>query len=417
MIRALVLRHEFDLQKLLSASIEVARKGFEWRQLPGRFSDKPRLGCKEVKNISTGNARTDETILRYYKTANVNMKEFHPSNVKVLINKQSIKVNDNNVITIVPFKLTIKNTDGRYNLAEKLCGDTIYVKKKQAKISIPEGSWQIIQAKLDETNIYLTLEKENCSVLNSNYFLGIDCNASGWAAIAASPKRIDSSGNEIKGIVKKFGSGIDHVHKKYRDLNRSFQQKDLLNKLTDRAADIVLDIQRKEAVVIVQCALDNKLAIKMENLTGILSRANSKIYSKELRARLNSWGYYQMQQLIVLQAEEMGVPVFFVNPAFTSQTCSVCGKLGVRESKSVFKCSDENCRYHKGTDADVNAAYNISKSELIVSPGEKGVKEMQGWWKQYWIDNPPLPKPVKIRKSRKKKDPKVENNQEFEAIN
>ena len=57
--------------------------------------------------------------------------------------------------------------------------------------------------------------------------------------------------------------------------------------------------------------------------------------------------------------------IWMVNPAYTSQTCHVCGELGVRvedetstterKGGEYFYCSECNEHFH----ADVNAARNI----------------------------------------------------------
>jgi len=42
-----------------------------------------------------------------------------------------------------------------------------------------------------------------------------------------------------------------------------------------------------------------------------------------------------------------------INPAFTSQTCSLCGQFGVRKGDKFY------CENHKVADADYNASINI----------------------------------------------------------
>jgi transposase len=56
-----------------------------------------------------------------------------------------------------------------------------------------------------------------------------------------------------------------------------------------------------------------------------------------------------------------------VNPAYTSQTCSVCGHCvpGNRESQAVFRCVA--CGY--GVNADVNAACNIAAGRAVNARG------------------------------------------------
>jgi transposase len=72
----------------------------------------------------------------------------------------------------------------------------------------------------------------------------------------------------------------------------------------------------------------------------------------------NRWG------LLVQRLEEKAPGrVEKVNPAYTSQTCSVCGHCapGNRESQAVFRCVACGHREH----ADVNAAKNIAAGRAV----------------------------------------------------
>ncbi len=83
---------------------------------------------------------------------------------------------------------------------------------------------------------------------------------------------------------------------------------------------------------------------------------------------LRNWSYYELQQMIEYKAKSHGIEVRKVNPAYTSQTCSVCGERGERQTQVKFICVNPDCKCHtiydgmKGFTADFNAARNIAMS-------------------------------------------------------
>ena len=74
------------------------------------------------------------------------------------------------------------------------------------------------------------------------------------------------------------------------------------------------------------------------------------------RSILNQ-GWATFAEMLEYKVAERGGQVHYVNPAYTSQTCSSCGSVDARSRKSqaVFECVDCGHRAH----ADVNAAINI----------------------------------------------------------
>ena len=57
---------------------------------------------------------------------------------------------------------------------------------------------------------------------------------------------------------------------------------------------------------------------------------------------------------------EAGIPVEYVKPAYTSQTCHACGHIGRRDEQAEFRCTNDEC--HISTfQADINAAANIAR--------------------------------------------------------
>ena len=79
---------------------------------------------------------------------------------------------------------------------------------------------------------------------------------------------------------------------------------------------------------------------------------------------LASWSYYELQTMIKYKADREGIEVRFINPAYTSQTCSKCGHVhrDNRQTQSQFKCVE--CGFE--LNADHNASINIARSTEFV---------------------------------------------------
>jgi putative transposase len=79
-----------------------------------------------------------------------------------------------------------------------------------------------------------------------------------------------------------------------------------------------------------------------------------QIRGRALRRRLALWQRGLIRRWVEQQAQERGLQVVEVNPAYTSQTCSQCGQRG-RRRRHTFACPQ--CGYQEH--ADINAARNI----------------------------------------------------------
>lgn len=111
---------------------------------------------------------------------------------------------------------------------------------------------------------------------------------------------------------------------------------------------------------VIKFALENHAKyINLEDLSSISKKIKDKFV-------LRNWSYYQLQQQIKYKAKKWGIIVRLVNPAYTSQTCSECGKIGIRRNQAEFICTNPKCKCSKNftekINADFNAARNISMS-------------------------------------------------------
>ena len=97
-------------------------------------------------------------------------------------------------------------------------------------------------------------------------------------------------------------------------------------------------------------------------------------FNKKIRNRLNKWYSGYINEKIELECNKQEIEFFDVNPAYTSQICNSCNKLGKRNGE-IFIC--KNC----GTKhADINAAINILRrkdiKEINLYTRKEKVKEM-----------------------------------------
>lgn len=112
----------------------------------------------------------------------------------------------------------------------------------------------------------------------------------------------------------------------------------------------------------------NAKYINLEDLSGFSSQERNSFV-------LRNWSYYELQQMIEYKAEKHGIEVRYINPAYTSQDCSVCGQRGIRQTQATFTCTNPDCKshtmYEKGFNADFNGARNISMSKNYIERKNK----------------------------------------------
>ena len=118
--------------------------------------------------------------------------------------------------------------------------------------------------------------------------------------------------------------------------------------------------------VIKQALKQNARTIHMESLKDF-GKGKEGYVKDEYKYLLRYWSYYELQSMIEYKAKLEGIEVKYIDPAYTSQTCSYCGERGERKKQEEFVCTNPQCkRRGEKINADFNAARNIAMSKKIV---------------------------------------------------
>lgn len=210
----------------------------------------------------------------------------------------------------------------------------------------------------------VTLDVPEPSPNEPEEYLGVDL---GIITLAAT-----SDGELLNSTTGPKHAHVNEVRGRYARLRTKLQKKGtksakrLLRKRSGRERRFARDVNHCLSKAIVQTAQGTSRGIKLEDLKHIRERAATRgkgTVSKRRRRVLHSWAFFQLRTFIAYKAQVAGVRVVFVNPAYTSQTCSRCGHCARANRKSQSRFSCVACGF--SAHADLNAAVNISRAGVI----------------------------------------------------
>ncbi|MCE5317854.1 MAG: RNA-guided endonuclease TnpB family protein [Parachlamydia sp.] len=133
--------------------------------------------------------------------------------------------------------------------------------------------------------------------------------------------------------------------------------KKALERLRWKIKDLIEELHKKLAHFLVK-TFDKILIPTFET-----SQMVTKLRSKTARSML-TFAHYRFKEFLKCKAEEYSCEVIEVNEAYTSKTCSYCGKIHDIGSKKIMKCS---CGITE--DRDINGARGIYLRALTVTSG------------------------------------------------
>ena len=297
------------------------------------------LACNAIRSVSS--AYKTELTNHPRKNKEEPLKEIVFKNPSIHLDKNTIRYQSDMT------EATVFTVEGRVKV--RLCpGDfqkrlLASGKRKESNLVYRKnkkgGFWFLhISLEYDSTLSTLTekLEKEEV--------IGVDVGENNIAAVSS-------------GKVWKAGE-LKHKRDKYLGLrarlqsNGSQSARQHLRKASGKERRHVTHVNHVVSKSIVEEAAKQKAkVIVLEDLTHIRDRVRA---GKRVRSRLHRWSFRELQQLIEYKAQRRGINVMYVDPRYTSQTCSACSQLGKR-TKHRFVCPHCGLRAH----SDLNASRNL----------------------------------------------------------
>ena len=340
MIQTYKIKHKQDYSKELILAEKIA-----WH---GKYT-----GCRssnDVKHIGLKSMIANQILKKYSN----NRKLKNIKSVKLTIPRQGIKIKYNKI----------------YLPCLKLSLD-IYFNRNFDKIN---------QVEIGKEYAYISVTYPETEQIKPTSFFGVDRNSTSHVLVASNIKT---------GKVLKLGKSCKHIHSKYKEIRRQLGKKKKLKKLKsikDREKRIVKNINHKISKALIERCIRDKSGIVLENLKQIRQTSKSR---RKQRYTLNSWSFYQLAQMMEYKAKKLGIPIFYIEPQYTSQRCSKCGHIEkANRNGKLFCCK----KCGKVENADVNAGFNIAELHQIgISQFSKESDLLEG--------NTDIPKKAMVLKS------------------
>ena len=172
--------------------------------------------------------------------------------------------------------------------------------------------------------------------------LGIKCPA--VAVMSDDTVRFYGNGRQNKFVRRRFA-------KRRKKLGKAKKLK-AIKKSANKEQRWMKDQDHKISRAIVNDAIVHGVGtIKLETLFGIRASART---SRKNNHSLHSWSFYRLAKFIEYKAELAGIKVVYVDPAYTSQTCPICGGVHHAQDRQ-YVCPDCGYRSHR----DIIGARNI----------------------------------------------------------
>ncbi len=315
MILTYKIKHEQDYSEELEKAEKIAWIGFYTKT----------ISSKDVKHIGLKSIIANQILKKYSKNRKLKVVK----NVKLAIPNQGIKIKDGKIY-IPCLKLWLE----------------IWFDRNFEKIN---------QIELGKEYAYISVSYPDKELIKPKTFIGIDRNTTHHTLVAS----------DLNGKVLKFGKSCNHIHNKYKNIRKNLQKKGKykkVKKIKNRERNLIKNINHQISKALVDYALKVKGGLVLENLKNIRKTAKTR---RKQRYSLNSWSFYQLGQMIEYKAKKQGIPIFYIEPQYTSQRCSRCGHIeNANRNGNLFCCKECGKVEDSGANAGFNLAFAQSKGIL-----------------------------------------------------
>lgn len=258
------------------------------------------------------------------------------------INNQNFRINGTNI----EFPVLINGKSKRISVRTKMTDEQriVFASYKLGTMRIVVKNRSIV------AQIVYNIEEPTFS--NEGNIMGVDL------GIKCPAVSYCSDGN-----VRFYGNGRKnkYMRRHYAFLRKKLQSKkkiDAVRRINNKEQRIMKDIDHKLSHNIIETAVAHNVSlIKLEQLSNIRSTTRK---SRKNNHSLHTWSFYRLAQFIEYKARLAGIKVEYVNPAYTSQTCPLCGHVHHADDRN-YVCQ---CGFH--AHRDLLGAMNICNSTEYV---------------------------------------------------
>lgn len=307
-----------------------------YQEIRNTFSLSSMMTCLLIRRVC-GNIKNNKKVCHKYKARS-----------SISYNKDVLSWNiENNTISILTKEKREKISFIVADYQKKFST----AKKKESDLVFKNNKWYL----------YTTIEIREEEQIIANDFLGVDL---GLKNIAINNDGEIYCGDKIDKCRKYYNNFRKSLQKKASDLvEKKKRPKNIRRKLKKKSgkeARFRKDVNHQISKKLVVLAKGTGRGIALEKLCGI--RNQIRLY-KQQRNKFHSWSFGQMQEFIEYKAQILGIPIEYVRPEYTSQTCFLCKHTEKenRVSQAEFLCKKCGNKDH----ADINAAKNISYQGLL----------------------------------------------------